>query len=86
MNDNLEIPIAQPINQPTIQYNNDENIYIDINDITIAEEIRYPVEVLSYNNNIEHEYRMAAKKITIKIIKLLTTLFLFYIMIRIFLA
>ena len=83
MNNNLEIPVAQPISQATIQYN---NTYIDINDITIAEEIRYPVEVLSYNHDIEDEYRRAAKKITIKIIKLLTTLFLFYIMIRIFLA
>jgi len=83
MNNNLEIPVAQPISQATIQYN---NTYIDINDITIAEEIRYPVEVLSYNHDIEDEYRRAAKKITIKIIKLLTTLFLFYIMIRIFLV
>ena len=85
MNDNLEIPIAQPVNQPTLQYNNDGNTYIDINNITIAEEITYPVSILSYNNNIEVEYRKAFKKIIIKIIKFLFTLFLLYIVARTFL-
>ena len=86
MNNNLEIPVAQPISQATIQYNNDGNTYIDINNITIAEEITYPVSILSYNNNIEVEYRKAFKKIIIKIIKFLFTLFLLYIVASIFLA
>lgn len=87
MNENLEIPIAQPVIQDNnISNSNNNTIYVDINNITIAEEITYPVSILSYNNNIEVEYRKAFKKIIIKIIKFVFTLFLLYIVARIFLA